>query len=397
LTNKYSEGYAGKRYYGGNEVIDEVEKLAVARAKKLFQVPHVNVQPYSGSPANWAVHGALCQPGEIILSQHLTHGGHLSMGQSANLSSKFFQTHHYSLTKEGEIDFDQLARLAKKLKPRAIWAGGTAYTKKFNFGRFGQIADQVGAYFVADIAHIAGLVAAGVHPSPMTSAHLVTTTTHKTLRGPRGGMIMVTNKGLRKDENLAQKIDRAVFPGLQGGPHDQQVAALAVALYEASLAGFTTYARQIVKNAKGLVQVLLKSGFKLVGGGTENHMIWLDLSDQGIDGWQAQHALEAIGISVNRQTVPFETKSAYYPSGIRLGTPAITTRGMRGAQMRLVGEWIVRTLAVAKEMNFTDIGSPDKTKDQAARKKFKQVVKGQKELREIKKQVVALCRKFPLP
>lgn len=386
LTNKYSEGYPGKRYYGGNEVVDEIETLAIERAKKLFNVPHANVQPFSGSPANWAVHGALCQPGDSILSQRLSHGGHLSMGQEANLSSRFFRAHYYGLTRKGEIDFDELERMAKQVKPKIIWAGGTAYTKKFDFERYGEIADQVGAFFVADIAHIAGLVAAGVHPSPVPYAHVITTTTHKTLRGPRGGMILVTEKGLKKDSELAQKIDRAVFPGFQGGPHENQIAALAVALKEASQLEFKKYSCQIIINSQTLAQILLKAGWRLIGGGTENHMIWVDLTNQGIDGWQAQHVLDTIAISVNRQTIPLDPRPPYYPSGIRLGTPAVTTRGMKEKEMKQIGEWLIKAIKIAGEMGFKD-----------DRKGFKRALKSNPELRALRKEVKALCRKFPLP
>jgi glycine hydroxymethyltransferase len=397
FTNKYSEGYPGKRYYGGNEVVDKLESLAIKRAKNLFGVKHVNVQPYSGSPANLAVHSALCKVGDPILSQHLSHGGHLSMGQKANFSSQVYKAHYYSLTKQGEVDFDELAMKAKKFSPKVIWAGGTAYTKKFDFARYGQIADQVGAYFVADIAHIAGLVVAGVHPSPVDHAHLVTTTTHKTLRGPRGGMIMATKKGLKKDGKLSEKIDRAVFPGLQGGPHENQIAALAVALKEAGQPEFKQYVRQIVVNAKSLADVFGEANWKLVGGGTENHMIWVDFTDLGIDGWQAQYALDAIGISSNRQTVPFDSRSAYYPSGIRLGTPAVTTRGMKEKEMKLIGEWIVRAVKIAKKMGFKEIGSKNKEKDQQARKEFKKELKIRDKIQKLRSKIVHLCQGFPLP
>lgn len=396
LTNKYSEGYPGKRYYGGNEVIDEIEILALERAKKLFRVPHANVQPYSGSPANWAVHGALCKPHEPILSQHLSHGGHLSMGQAANLSSQFYQAYYYGLTRQGEVDFAQLESQAGKIKPKIIWAGGTAYSKKFDWRRLGQIADKIGAFFVADIAHIAGLVVGGAHPSPVPYAHVVTTTTHKTLRGPRGGMILVTKKGLKKDPDLGQKIDRAVFPGLQGGPHDHQIAALAVALHEAAQPSFKNYAQQIVKNAKSLASVFKKAGFVLVGGGTENHMVWVDLTNQEIDGWQAQFALEAMGISVNRQTVPYDLRSAYYPSGIRLGTPALTTRGMKEKEVVRIATWMIEALRVARQMGFTKIGSLDKEEDQLARKKFKVAVKVEPEINKLGKAIKSVCLKFPV-
>ncbi|MFC1790530.1 serine hydroxymethyltransferase [Patescibacteria group bacterium] len=397
LTNKYSEGYPGKRYYGGNLVIDEIEKIAVERVQNLFEVPYANVQPYSGSPANWAVYGALCRPGDKILSQELSHGGHLSMGQEANLSSKFFRCEHYHLTKGGEVDWEELREKVLKFKPKIIWSGGTAYTHRFNFLRYCQIAEEVGAYFVADIAHIAGLVIAGAHPSPARYAHIITTTTHKTLRGPRGGIVMVTKKGLAKDPELDQKVRRAVFPGLQGGPHDNQIAALALALGEASRPNFKKYIHQVVVNAKSLSKILKRAGLRLVGGITQNHMIWINLTNQGIDGWQAQFALDAIGISVNRQTVPFDTRPPYYPSGIRIGTPAITTRGMKEAQMRLLGDWLARAIGLAREIGSPEIGSRDRGKDQAARKKFKEDVLEHPELKKVAREVKKLCRNFPIP
>lgn len=397
LTDKYSEGYPGKRYYQGNRIIDEVESLAINRAKKVFGVAQVNIQPYSGSPANLAILSAVCQPGDRVLSQHLSMGGHLSMGQQASMTSRFFKAFYYGLSKRGQIDWDGLESQVRKQRPKIIFCGGTAFTKVFDFPRFGRLADESGAFFVADISHIAGLVAAGVHPSPARSAHLIMTTTHKTLRGPRGAMIMVTAKGLKKDPELGKKINQAVFPGLQGGPHNNNIAGVAVALNEARAAGFKKYAVQIVKNAKALATSLKRYRFKLIGGGTKNHLIWIDLNNKKIDGWTAAWALEAAGIIANRQTIPFDQRSPYYPSGLRLGTPAITTRGMKEPQMRLIGQWINEGLEAARKMNLEGIGSPDRERDQKARKEFKQAVFENQELRRIKKEVKSLCCQFPLP
>lgn len=396
LTNKYSEGYPGKRYYQGNNVVDEIEALAIERAKKLFQVPFVNVQPLSGSPANLAILSAICKVGEPILSQHLSMGGHLSMGQEASVTSKYYQAHYYGLTKEGEIDWQKLEEKAKKVKPKIIFCGGTAFTKVFDFSHFAQIAKEVNAFFVADVSHIAGLIAGGVHPSPVPFADLVMTTTHKTLRGPRGAMIMVTAKGLKKDKDLGEKINRAVFPGLQGGAHNNQIAALAVALKEASSPSFKKHARQIVKNSAVLAKELGKKDFVLIGGGSENHMIWIDLRNKGIDGWTAAWGLEAGGIIVNRQTIPFDPRPPYYPSGIRLGTPAVTTRGMKEKEMVLIGQLIDQAIEVVKKMNLKGIGAKEKKKDQEARARFKKAVFQNKELIVLKRRVKRLCLSFPL-
>ncbi|MDP2933935.1 MAG: serine hydroxymethyltransferase, partial [bacterium] len=346
LTNKYSEGYPKKRYYGGNEFIDEVEILAQERAKALFGVASANVQPYSGSPANLAVYLATCQPGDTIMGLNLPDGGHLTHGWKVSATAIFYKSVPYHVREDGRIDMDEVWKLAREHKPKLIWSGATAYSYLYEYDKFAEVADAVGAYHVADIAHVAGLVAAGVHPSPVPHAHIVTTTTHKTLRGPRGGIIMVTKKGLEKDAELADKIDKAVFPGLQGGPHDHQTAAIAVALQEASLPEFSTYGAQIVKNAKALAESLTKNGIKLVSGGTENHLLLLDLvplfgPGGGIFG---QNALEAAGMTTNKNTIPKDPSTPFYPSGVRLGTPALTTRGMKESEMRKVGDWIVRAL-----------------------------------------------------
>src|SRR3989344_3231782 len=342
LTNKYSEGYPRKRYYGGNDNIDEIELLAQTRAKKLFNVAHVNVQPYSGSPANLAVYMATCSPGDPVMGLNLPDGGHLTHGWKVSFTGIYYKSHPYHVKKDGRVDFDEVWKLAKKYKPKLIWAGATAYVYQYEFDKFAEIADSIGAYFAADIAHTAGLVIAGAHIDPSKYAHIITTTTHKTLRGPRGGMIMVTKKGLKKDPELAQKIDRAIFPGLQGGPHDHTTAAIAVALKEASKSSFKKYAKQIVKNAKTLAKELVKNGFKLVGGGTENHMCLIDLTPifgPG-GGFFMQYALDNAGITLNKNTIPGEPSSPFYPSGVRLGTPALTTRGMREKEMKKIAGWI---------------------------------------------------------
>jgi glycine hydroxymethyltransferase len=394
LTDKYSEGYPGKRYYQGNQFIDEIEKLAIERAKKLFGVPYVNVQPHSGCEGNLAILGALCRPGDKILSQHLSMGGHLSMGQSASVTSKYYRPYYYGLTEKGDINWQELKIQAKKHKPKVIFCGGTAFTKVFDFAKFAKIADEVGAYFVADVSHIAGLIAGKSHPSPKDYAHLIMTTTHKTLRGPRGAMIMVTKKGLAKDKLLAEKIDKAVFPGLQGGPHNNNIAALAVALKEAASPVFRNYARQIVKNSKALVEELTKHDFKLVGGGSENHMIWIDLTNKGLDGWTVAWACEAAGIICNRQTIPFDKKPPYYPSGLRLGTPALTTRGMKEKEMVLIAGWLNEVVEHLCQIDLKGIGGSNKSKDQRARKIFKQKIFHDQFLLGVESRVRKLCQRF---
>lgn len=395
LTNKYSEGYPKKRYYGGNEYIDEVELLAIDRAKKLFGVPHVNVQPYSGSPANLAVYMAACRPGDVIMGLNLLDGGHLTHGWKVSAAGIFYHSVPYHVRADGRVDFDEVWRLAREHKPKLIWTGATAYCFQYEFERFAEIADSIGAYLAADIAHVIGLVIAGVHKSPFPYAHIVTTTTHKTLRGPRGGMIMVTDRGLKKDPMLAEKVDKAVFPGLQGGPHDHTTAAIAVALKEASTPAFKTYGKQIVNNAKILAETLKKEGLTFVGNGTENHLILLDLvrifGPGG--GIFVQEALGAAGITVNKNTIPLDPSSPFYPSGIRLGTPAITTRGMGEKEMKQIGKWIAE---VIREVSHYKLPT-----DKEARASFvvkaKKEIAANKKLLEIAKAVAVLCRHFPVP
>jgi glycine hydroxymethyltransferase len=352
LTNKYSEGYPGKRYYGGNEIIDEVENLAKERARKVFHLGknwHVNVQPYSGSPANMAVYYALLEPGDKIMGMSLPFGGHLTHGWKVNFSARFYQSVQYGVGRDGYINYNEVFKLAKKEKPKIIVCGATAYPRVFDFKKFNNIAKKTGAYLMADIAHIAGLIAAGVHPSPFPYADVITTTTHKTLRGPRGAIIFANSESKIAKKNgidITSVIDRAVFPALQGGPHDNQTAAIAVCLAEALQPSFKKYGHQIVKNAKTLSKELKKLGFNVVSGGTDNHLMLVDLTNLGISGKEAENQLGEAGIIVNRNTVPFDTRSPFDPSGIRLGTPSITTRGMKEKEMKKIAELIYQTLVL---------------------------------------------------
>lgn len=339
MTNKYAEGYPGRRYYGGCEYVDVVERLAVERAKELFGAEHVNVQPHSGSQANMAVYFAVLKPGDTYLGMDLSHGGHLSMGSPVNFSGRLYGVAAYGVSEETEtIDYDALAELARERRPRLIVAGASAYPRVLDYERFRAIADEVGALLMVDMAHIAGLVAAGCHPSPVPHADYVTTTTHKTLRGPRGGMILCR-------EEHAKTLDSRVFPGMQGGPLMHVVAAKAVALKEAATEEFASYQRQVVANAKALAGALTARGFRLVSGGTDNHVMLLDLRDSEITGKLAQETLERAGITANRNTVPFDRRSPFVTSGVRIGTPAVTTRGMKEPEMRVVAELIQRALA----------------------------------------------------
>jgi glycine hydroxymethyltransferase len=338
MTNKYAEGYPHKRYYGGCEYVDVVEDLAIERAKELFGAEHVNVQPHSGSQANMAVYLAALQPQDRILGMSLTNGGHLTHGAGVNFSGKLYISFGYGVNEEtGLIDYDDVAEIAQEFKPRLIVCGASAYPREIDFKKFREIADSVDAYLMADIAHIAGLVAAGIHQSPIPYCEFVTTTTHKTLRGPRGGMIMTK-------EFFAKPIDKMVFPGMQGGPLMHVIAAKAVAFKEALNDDFKEYQKQIVKNAKTLAKVLMDNGFKLVSGGTDNHLILVDLTDKDITGKEAEEALGRVGITVNKNTIPGETRSPFVTSGIRIGTPAVTTRGMKEKEMEKIGELIIETL-----------------------------------------------------
>jgi glycine hydroxymethyltransferase len=336
LTNKYAEGYPGRRYYGGCEHVDVVERLAIARAKQLFGAEHVNVQPHSGSSANLAVYMALAKPGDRVLGQNLSEGGHLTHGSPVNFSGLLFEAHHYGVDHAtGRIDYDAAERKAHEVQPKIILCGASAYSRIIDFARLRQIADSVGAYLVADIAHIAGLVAAGLHPSPVPHAHVVTTTTHKTLRGPRSGMIMCTAE-------LAKTIDKAIFPGYQGGPLMHVVAAKAIALGEALRPEFKDYARNIIANAQQLAEGLQARGLKIVSGGTDNHVMLIDLTDTGRTGKEVEVALDEVRITVNKNTVPGETRSPMQTSGIRLGSPAVTTRGFGPTEMDAIADMIAR-------------------------------------------------------
>jgi glycine hydroxymethyltransferase len=343
LTNKYSEGYAGKRYYEGQQFIDVVEQLAIDRAKALFGADHANVQPYSGSPANLAVYMAFLSPGDKVLGMELPMGGHLTHGSKVSATGKWFDAVHYGVRRDtGRIDLDEVAEIARRERPKMIICGGTAIPRTVDFAGFKAIADEVGAVLMADIAHIAGLVAGGAHPTPVGHADVVTTTTHKTLRGPRGAMILA-------NAEHAKAIDKAVFPGLQGGPHNHTTAAIAVSLREAAKDSFKDYAGQIVKNAKALAEGLNSRGFDLVSGGTDNHLILVDLTSKGIGGKPAAKALDAAGIELNFNTVPFDQRKPFDPSGLRIGTAAVTTRGMTEVDMDAIAGWIDRAVSAAKD------------------------------------------------
>lgn len=364
LTNKYAEGYPGKRYYGGCEFIDVVESLAIERAKKLFDAGYANVQPHSGAQANMAVFFALLQPGDTVMGMSLTDGGHLTHGSPVNMSGKYFNVIPYGVTKDTEtIDYDELERIAVEKKPKMIVAGASAYARVIDFSRLGEIAKKVGAYLMVDIAHIAGLVAAGEHPSPIPYADVVTTTTHKTLRGPRGGMILC------RDEEFGKQFNKAVFPGIQGGPLMHVIAAKAAALGEALQPSFKEYAKQMKKNAATLAETLQKDGFRIVSGGTDNHLMLVDLTSKGITGKVAQTVLDEVNITVNRNTIPFEPLSPFVTSGIRLGSPALTTRGFKEEDMVEVGNIIAMVLS--------DVENAEKKE-------------------EAKKRVSDLCEKYPL-
>lgn len=362
LTNKYAEGYPGKRYYGGCEYVDIVEQLAIDRAKKLFGAEYANVQPHSGAQANTAVYFALLQPGDTILGMNLTDGGHLTHGSPVNISGKYFKIIPYGVDKETErIDYDELERLAKEHQPKLIVGGASAYSRVIDFERMAQIAKSVGAYFMVDMAHIAGLVAAGLHPSPVPYADVVTTTTHKTLRGPRGGLILC------RDAEFGKQFNKAIFPGIQGGPLMHVVAAKAVAFKEALSDEFKVYQQQVLDNAKALADELVKKGFRIVSGGTDNHLMLVDLRSKNITGKEAQFLLDEIGITANRNTIPFEPLSPFVTSGIRLGTPALTTRGLKEEDIREVADIIADVIENREDSAVIEAA---KAKVQAICKKF---------------------------
>jgi glycine hydroxymethyltransferase len=364
LTNKYSEGYSGKRYYEGQQFIDPIEDLAVSRAKDLFGVEHANVQPYSGSPCNLAVYLAFLEPGDTVMGMALPSGGHLTHGWSVSATGRWFRAVQYGVRKDNHlIDYDEMRDLAIKEKPKLIWAGGTAIPRQIDFSIFAEVAKEVGAVFAADIAHIAGLVAGGAHPSPVPYADVVTTTTHKTLRGPRGAMAMCRTEH-------AKALNFAIFPGLQGGPHNHTTAAIAVALKEASLPSFKEYAHQIVANAKALAAALTDRGFDLVSGGTDNHLILIDLTNKGVFGKPAAKALDRAGIELNYNTVPFDPRKPFDPSGIRLGTPSVTTRAMKEPEMVQIADWMDQIVSAPED-------------DDLAKK--------------VSGEISELCRSFPAP
>ncbi|WP_156755063.1 serine hydroxymethyltransferase [Actinokineospora pegani] len=349
LTNKYSEGYPGKRYYEGQQFVDPVEVLAVERAKALFGVDHANVQPYSGSPANLAVYLALANPGDTVMGMALPAGGHLTHGWSVSATGKWFNPVRYGVRADtGRVDLDQVRDLARAERPKLIFCGGTAIPRTIDFAGFAEIAREIGAVLVADIAHIAGLIAGGAHPSPVGHAQVISTTTHKTLRGPRGAMLM-------SDAEFAKRLDKAVFPGLQGGPHNHTTAAIAVALGEAATPAFGDYAHAVVANARALAEALVERGFDLVSGGTDNHLVLVDLTSKAIAGKPAAQALDAAGIELNYNTVPFDPRKPFDPSGIRLGTAAITTRGLGVEQMPKLAEWIDRAVRAGAEDDAGEI------------------------------------------
>ena len=364
LTNKYAEGYPGKRYYEGQQITDLIEKLAQDRVKKLFKADHANVQSYSGSVANLAAYAALIEPSDTIMGMSLVHGGHLTHGWKVSLTSKFYNSVPYPVNADtGRLDFNLIEELAKKHRPKIIISGATAYSREIDFEIFGQIAKQVSAYHVSDIAHVAGLVVAGIHKSPVPYADIVSTTSHKTLRGPRGGMLLC------KAEH-AEKVDRAVFPGLQGGPHMHTLTAIAVAMAEADTPEFVAYAKQIVKNAKALAEKLLEYGFNLVTGGTDNHLILIDLRNKNIPGKELAKALDRSRIVTNYNTIPYDPAPPFNPSGLRIGTPAITTRGMKEEQACQIAAFIKR---IAENINNDSV------------------------IEEVGKEVLLLCSQFPVP
>lgn len=364
LTNKYAEGYPGKRYYGGCEYVDVVEQLAIDRAKELFGAGYANVQPHSGAQANMAVFFALLTPGDTVMGMNLTDGGHLTHGSPVNMSGKYFKIVPYGVSEKTEmLDYDEIQRIANECQPKLIVAGASAYARTIDFPRMAEIAHSVGAYLMVDMAHIAGLVAAGLHPSPVPYADVVTTTTHKTLRGPRGGLILC------KDEEFGKQFNKAIFPGIQGGPLMHVIAAKAVALKEALSPEFKAYAQQIVKNAKALADTLQADGFRIVSGGTDNHLMLVDLTSKNITGKLAQNLLDEVGITANKNTIPFEKLSPFVTSGIRLGSPALTTRGFKEEDMVEVANIIALVL--------------DNPEDEGARK-------------EASQRVAALCAKYPL-
>jgi glycine hydroxymethyltransferase len=394
LSSKYAEGYAGKRYYEGNQIVDQLENLAIDRAKALFGVPFANVQAYSGSPANTAIQFALLEPGDTIMGLALGGGGHLTHGHpNVTFSGKYYRSIQYGVNAEGRIDFDQMLALAREHRPKLIIAGTTSYPFMLDFARFRAVADEVGAWLVADTSHITGLILGGEHPSPVEHADVIMSTTHKTLRGPRGALIMVTERGMRRDPKLGGRIDKAIIPGLQGGPHNATTAGIAIALEEAAQPGFRVYARQMRANAQALAQSLTASGLKLVGGGTENHLMVIDLTPFSIGlGTQVAYAMDVAGIYANRNTIPNEPGSPFYPSGIRVGTPLVTTRGMKEAEMAQIGQWIACVVDQVKGAAL-----PEEAKERGSFvRAFQERCGHDQVLLDLSAQVRSLASQFPL-
>jgi glycine hydroxymethyltransferase len=392
--NKYSEGYPHKRYYQGNVVADQVEILAEELAKKLFKVPFVNVQPYSGSPANSAILFAILNYGDKIMGLKLSSGGHLTHGHpDITFSGKYFKSVQFGTKDDGIIDYDEVEKLAKREKPKLLMIGTTAYPLIFDWKRLRKIADSIKAWLVTDVSHVSGMILAGSYPSPVPYADVVMTTTHKTLRGPRGAMILVTNRGLKRDPELGSKIDRAVFPGLQGGPHDNTTAGIAIALSEAEKPGFKKYGQQIVKNAKVLARELTGGGLTLVTGGTECHLMVIDLRPNNLSGNVVAEALEVTGIVVNRNSVPNDPMPPFIPSGVRLGTPGLTTRGMKEKEMKLIAKWILSVIGHVKGERIP----MDKDERIKFMKSFRLKILKDKYLLGIASEVKTLCKKFPTP
>lgn len=393
LTNKYSEGMVGKRYYQGNRYIDEVEQLAIDRAKALYRVPHVNVQAYSGSPANAAIYFALLNPGDTIMGLKLSAGGHLTHGHpGVTFSGTYYHSVQFEVTKEGFLDMQAVGEQIKETKPKLLMIGTTAYPRVFDWKLFREYADSVGAYLVADVSHLSGLIAGGVIESPVPYADVVMMTTHKSLRGPRGAMILVTELGLSRHPTLPQAIDKAIIPGLQGGPHNNVTAGIAVALKEADSQEFREYAQQVLLNAKALSHHLMERNFTLVTGGTDTHLMVVDLRPLGLTGTVVAEALEEAGIVTNRNSVPFDTSPPFYPSGIRLGTPAVTTRGMGEEEMKQIADWIEKTVSFVKHYHLPE----EKEKRGPWLSTFREEISQNQELHAISEEVKALCSAYPV-
>ena len=394
FSDKYAEGYPGRRYYAGNQVADELETLVRDRAKALFGVPYANVQPYSGSPANLAVYLAVMNPGDTFLGLDLAHGGHLTHGYALNATGRIWRGVPYHVKSDGTIDLDEVRKLAKKEKPKVIVCGGTALPRAIPFKQFAEIADECGALLMADVSHIAGLIAGGAHESPVPFVHIITTTTHKTLRGPRGAMILVTQKGLDADKDLGSKIDKAIIPGAQGGPHLNNIAGIGIALKEASQPGFKDYAERIVRNAKSLAEALMERGITLVSGGTDNHLILADLTSSGVGrGVLFNDGLERIGLIANKNTVPQEQGSPIYPSGLRLGTPAVTTRGLDVSHMKQIASWISQFSAHTKDVQVPS----DKDARAAVLSQFRATFNTDPFYDSLREEVRALALRYPIP